>query len=69
MFRLGEKSSAERLLDNKQEDDRYLGSMNMERMVTMYHMYCPGERTEGPMSQKAITGVKQTDKSLNGVAG
>ena len=40
MFRLDEKSSRKRLLDNEQ--GRYLGNMNPGRMVAVYQMYCTG---------------------------
>lgn len=47
MFRLDEKSNTERLSNQKQENDRFGGHMNMGSMIAVYQMYCGGERTRG----------------------
>lgn len=45
MFKLDEKSNVEGLSDQKQENDRCLGSVNTGTLLTVYHMYCGGAGT------------------------
>lgn len=54
----------ERFSDNKQEDDRYLGSI-----VSVYQMHRRGERTRGRDITRLLQESMSTDKSLNKESG
>lgn len=54
-----------RFSDNKRENDRCLGCVNVGRVVSVYQMYCGRGRTRGRKLYKLLEECMSADKSLN----